>query len=346
MEAGIRHTVLSNLSIIVARALEQYGLNGREIVESAGIDYEFAMDPDTRISYEAADRMWQIATEKSADPCFGIEVAAGFNPSLLHGLGFSWMASGSLKEGFARVLRFQKLINTGANFHAIETDDHLKIIFDLNIPGRAHHPTYTLSLLAGVVRMSRLTAGQDIDPVAVSMRQKAPVCVERIRQFFRCPLTFESDENTVTFDRALIEKPILSANAKLAQINDQIVIDYLTRYDQQSLVAQVQAKIIERLPAGRPNQTAIARSMNMSLRNFQRKLKLEGTSFRELVDTIRKDLAIQFIRDYSRSIGAISYNLGFTEPANFTRSFKAWTGVSPKQFRQAISAGKEPTILS
>jgi len=338
--------VLSNLAIIVARALEQYGLNGREIVESAGIDCQFAMDPDTRISYDSADRMWQIATEKSGDPCFGIEVADGFNPTLLHGLGFSWMASGSLKEAFGRVLRFQKLINTGANFSAEETEHHVKIFFNSNVPNRAHHPTYIMSLIAGVVRMSRLTAGREISPVSVCMQQLEPVGSERIREFFRCPVEFGCSENSITFDRELIEQPILSANAKLAQVNDQIVVDYLTRHDQQSLVTQVQARIIERLPAGRPNQAVIAKSMNMSLRNFQRKLKLEGTSFRELVDTVRKDLAIQFIRDYSRSIGAISYNLGFTEPANFTRSFKAWTGVSPKQFRQAIKVGKEPSVLT
>jgi len=338
--------VLSNLAIIVARALERYGLDGIKIVESAGIDYQVAMDPDTRISYDSADRMWQIATEKSGDPCFGIEVADGFNPTLLHGLGFSWMASGSLKEAFGRVLRFQKLINTGANFGAEETEHHLKILIDSKIPGRAHHPTYVLSLVAGVLRMSRLTAGREINPVSVSMQQQEPIGSDRIREFFGCPVEFDCSENSITFDRVLIEQPIVSANAKLAQINDQIVVDYLTRYDQQTLVARVQSKIIERLPAGRPNQTVIAKSMNMSLRNFQRKLKLEGTSFRELVDTVRKDLAIQFIRDNSRSIGAISYNLGFTEPANFTRSFKAWTGVSPKQFRQAIKVGKEPSVLT
>ncbi|MGI9318626.1 MAG: AraC family transcriptional regulator [bacterium] len=336
LDTNTRHTVLSNLVLIVAGALEQYGLDGRRFVEGLGIDYAMACDPDTRIPYELSYRLWDEAACASKDPCFGIMVAECFNPSLLHGLGFSWMASGSLQEAFARVLRFQKLINTGANFYAEDTQADTTIVADLAIPGHTHHPVYALSMLAGIVRMCRLTAGNDICPTRVTLIQEQPEQSDRIVQFFRSPVEFGANRNSISFSKSTTETPILSANPRLARINDQIVIDYLARYDQQSLVAKVQAKIIERLPSGRPNQVEVARMLNMSLRNFQRKLKQEGTSFRELVDTIRKDLAIQFIKEQDRSISAISYSLGFTEPANFTRSFKTWTGMSPKQFRQKL----------
>ena len=330
--------MLSNIVLIVAGALEHYGLDGRRILEDLGIDYTLASDPDSRIPYELSHRMWEEASKATQDPSFGITVAECFNPSMLHGLGFSWMASGSLREAFARVLRFQKLINTGANFFAEEDNEEITFIADLAIPGHTHHPVYVLSMLAGIVRMSRLTAGSEICPTRVTLVQEVPDTEPsaRINRFFGSPVEFGAERNSISFSKSTIETPILSANPKLARINDQIVIDYLARHDQQSLVAKAQAQIIERLPSGRPNQAEIARVLNMSLRNFQRKLKQEGTSFRELVDTIRKDLAIQFIKEHDRSISAISYSLGFTEPANFTRSFKSWTGMSPKQFRQQL----------
>lgn len=337
MDLKTRHTVLSNLVLIVAGALEQYGLDGRKVVEDLGIDYALASDPDSRIPYEHAHRLWEAASKASQDPCFGITVAECFNPSMLHGLGFSWMASGSLKEAFARVLRFQKLINTGANFRAVDAGDEISFVPELAIPGHTHHPVYILSMLAGIVRMSRLTAGNYICPTRLTLIQPEPDPSVRIKQFFRSPVEFEASRNSISFSKSTIETPIASANPKLARINDQIVIDYLARHDQKGLVAKAQARIIERLPSGRPNQVDVAQSLNMSLRNFQRKLKLEDTSFKELVDTIRKDLAIQFIKEQDKSISAISYSLGFTEPANFTRSFKTWTGMSPKQFRQSLT---------
>ena len=120
------------------------------------------------------------------------------------------------------------------------------------------------------------------------------------------------------------------------------MIEYLAKFDSNDLVAKVQAVIIQQLSTGRPSQASIAKALNMSLRNLQRKLKQEGTTFRQLVDDIRRQLATQFIQENSRSIGEISYNLGFSEPANFTRAFKSWTGISPKQYRQAIKQGNIP----
>ncbi|MBX2869487.1 MAG: AraC family transcriptional regulator [Acidiferrobacterales bacterium] len=339
MGAFTGHTVLSNLAIIVAETLDTYGLDGRKIVESVGVDYEDAKDPDTRISFEVNQAMWEVAAKESDDPCFGIVAAEIFNPSLLHGLGFSWMASSSLREAFGRMIRFQKLINSAAGSHAIDLGDAVKMVTSLNIPGYEHPDSYALSVLAGMLRLCRLTAGGDTNPLSVSLRMPRPESIERIEQFFQCPVEFDSDANAMVFSKAILVKPISIANPKLARLNDQIVADYLASFDQQSLALQAKSKIVSRLPSGRPNQTEIASSLNMSLRNFQRKLKLEGTSFRELVDEIRKSLAVEFIKDQNRSIGAISYNLGFTEPANFTRSFKSWTGKSPKQYRQWLKEG-------
>ncbi len=337
MEAFAGHTVLSNIAIIVVDALDNYGLDGRSIVESAGVDYGIIEDPDARFSVEINHRMWELATEKTGDPAFGIAAAEHFNPGLLHGLGFSWMASNNLKEAFTRMIRFQKLISSAGGAHTVDLGDSVRLVAAMSIPGYEHPHSYALSILAGVMRMCRLTAGTETRPESVCLRVEEQGDCERIRQFFDCPVQFAAETNSLVFSKALLNKPLSLANPKVARLNDQIVVDYLARFDQQSLALQAQSKIVAKLPSGRPNQAEIAQSLNMSLRNFQRKLKLEGTSFREIVDHIRRNLAIEFIKDQSRSIGAISYNLGFTEPANFTRSFKNWTGKSPKEYRQSLN---------
>lgn len=336
MEAFAGHTVLSNIAIIVADALDTYGLNGKSIIESAGVKLEKIEDPDTRFSVEINYRMWELATEKTGDPAFGIAAAEHFNPGMLHGLGFSWMASSTLKEAFVRMIRFQKLISSAGGAHTVDLGSSVRLVAATSIPGYEHPHSYALSILAGITRMCRLTAGAETRPESVTLRIEEEGDCERIYEFFGCPVEFGADTNSLIFSKALLNKPLSLANPKVARLNDQIVVDYLARFDQQSLALQAQSKIVAKLPSGRPNQAEIALSLNMSLRNFQRKLKLEGTSFREIVDHIRRNLAIEFIKDQSRSIGAISYNLGFTEPANFTRSFKSWTGQSPKEYRQAL----------
>jgi AraC-like DNA-binding protein len=140
-------------------------------------------------------------------------------------------------------------------------------------------------------------------------------------------------DNRLSFDRALVEAPLLMANPELARLNDQTVIDYLARCDGESISMQVRSKIIELLPDGRPGQEAIAASMHLSLRSLQRKLQKEGTSFKALLNETQQQLAIQYVQESQRSIGEITYLLGYSEPGSFTRAFRRWTGKSPLQFR-------------
>ena len=74
-------------------------------------------------------------------------------------------------------------------------------------------------------------------------------------------------------------------------------------------------------------------TLHVSLRSLQRKLKEEDTSYKDLLEETRRQLALQYLRDSRRSIGEITYLLGFSEPSNFTRAFKRWTGKSPVQYR-------------
>ncbi len=328
-----QHTVLSNMAIIIAEALDTYGCDGRDAVEQVGIDYDYALNPDTRITFEQAQQLWRIAIEKSGDPCFGLVVAEGFNPALLHGLGFSWMASGSLKDALGRMVQFQRLINTGSDYQGELIGNRYRILPKLVSPDMVYHPGYTICALAGLVRLCRLTAGNQVNPELVTFVAQEPECSIKIREYFQSEVQFKSELDAIYFDVELINQPIKSANSKLAKVNDQVVIEYLSRYDQNGLITQVQAKIIDLLPSGLPNQEVIAREFNLSLRNFQRKLKEQGTSYRELTETLRKDLAMEYMSSSNKSIGQISFLLGFTEPANFARSFRRWTGYSPKNYQ-------------
>ena len=105
-----------------------------------------------------------------------------------------------------------------------------------------------------------------------------------------------------------------------------------------NLAMQVRAKIIEGLPDGGPSQEKIAQTLNTSLRSLQRRLRDEDTNFKNLLSETRQQLALQYLSDSSRSIGEITYPLGFSEPSNFTRAFKRWTGKSPGEFRSHYQA--------
>jgi AraC-like DNA-binding protein len=73
----------------------------------------------------------------------------------------------------------------------------------------------------------------------------------------------------------------------------------------------------------------------MSERSIQRSLSEEQTSYRQLVDEVRKSLAIEHLSHPGTSATDVAFLLGFSEPSAFTRAFRRWTGTAPTEFRAA-----------
>jgi AraC-like DNA-binding protein len=71
----------------------------------------------------------------------------------------------------------------------------------------------------------------------------------------------------------------------------------------------------------------------MSESAFQKKLKLEGTSYQALLDGTRSELSQQYLGKGGMSISEAAFLLGFTDSSNFSRAFKRWLGVSPSEYR-------------
>ena len=96
---------------------------------------------------------------------------------------------------------------------------------------------------------------------------------------------------------------------------------------------RVRARLIDLLSAGDVAQQDVADSLHMSLRTLQRKLHKENTSYKALLEETRRQLAGQYLRQARLSVSEVTYLLGFSEPSNFTRAFKRWTGHTPSEFR-------------
>jgi AraC-like DNA-binding protein len=277
--------------------------------------------------------MHRLSVDATGDPCFGLKMAEQMQPANLHGLGFAWLASDSLLDALERLVRFSKLIDSVVRLRLDRTEQTIELVAcDLDkLPDR---PASVIDAKAAVfLRMCRITAGSSINPVRVNLTHSRPACDNEFNNVFCAPVEFNAADNRLCFDKASLEARLPSGNPELARINDQSVIDYLARFDRDNTSIQVRTRIIEQLPAGSPQQASIARELNISLRSMQRKLKVEGTSFKQLLDSTRRELAMHYVRETHRPLGEISYLLGFSEPSNFTRAFKRWTGVTPQEFR-------------
>ena len=98
---------------------------------------------------------------------------------------------------------------------------------------------------------------------------------------------------------------------------------------------EVEAVIEPMLNAGTVSVDRAARALGMSRQTLYRRLKEEGTTFEELLDAKRRQLAIRYLALDRSTVKATAYRLGFSGPAAFSRAFKRWTGISPSHFSKA-----------
>lgn len=328
------HSTIASAAGLIARTLEDYDINPRELFDKAGIDVASIDDPSGRFPAHNMQALWRLVLDATKDECFGIAAGERIQPAAMHGVGFAWLASDTLYDALKRLVHYQRVLSTVAKFSLEEADGVVRLVLNTRPLGFDIENATLEMAMAAFITMCRLASASEFSPMKVTLRRTKPVCSQRIEACFRAPIEYDADENCLCFRNEDLRVPLPNANTELARANDQVVIDYLSRFDRSQLSMQVRSRIIESLPAGQPTQGEIAAAMNMSLRNLQRKLHAEGTNFRTLLDETRRELATQYIRETHRSVAEITYLLGFAESSNFTRAFRRWTGMSPNAFRQ------------
>jgi len=327
------YTTLASGALAVWRAIESYGLDAEALFKEAGLDPEKLYKPNARYKDTNLYQLWKLAVNRTGDPGFGLTVAKSWHPTNAHALGFSWLASSTLLEALQRLERYIRVLSDKSNVRVQNVGNEVKFVLINPVttcPSADEHNDANLAL---IVRLCRISYGEEFKPIKVTMKRPTPSEVEPYEKCFRVPIEYASAENSIFFRKSDLEKELPTANTQLALENDKIVADYLSRYHRSNLSLQVRHKIIEQLASGKVSQESVAEALVTSLRNLQRNLKKEGVSYKELLEDVRRELAAHYMEQSEMSINEITFLLCFSEPANFSRAFKRWTGVCPSEFR-------------
>ena len=156
---------------------------------------------------------------------------------------------------------------------------------------------------------------------------------------------FSSGVNGMVFSDADGARALQAADAALGAVIRRRLdkaLDKLDKPDQPadaSTAARVRRLLIDGMGQEQQSVTTIGREMGLSARTLSRRLVEEGTSFRDIQDEVRHQLAVALLADASVSIAEVAFFLGYAEPAPFHRSFRRWTGTTPQLHRRKMLAG-------
>jgi len=331
-------TALLSPGINLWRALEARGMDPAPIFRAAGIDRAALRVPGTRVPVRASQRLLRLAEETVGDPSLGIDVARQMHGTALHAVGYAWLSSATLGEACRRFARYMRVLTELWTMRIEEGSGGVRIAF---VFAGAQPPAVWVHdwLAAGFVRLCRIAYGEAFTPLDVTVVRSAPDPRAPFDEWFRCPIVWGAARASVLCRREDLAQPLPTSNPDVALANERVALEYLERLDRSDIVAQVRRRILELLPSGPPTQMEIARALALSPRTLHRRLAEAGTSFAELLDNARRELAAGYLQRTDYSIAEVAYLVGFAEVSSFNRAFRRWTGKSPSAVRRGLESG-------
>ena len=183
--------------------------------------------------------------------------------------------------------------------------------------------------------------GRVIDLKRVDFPGSAPHKLEKYEALFGCPLNFNQPNDLLYFNSECLAWPVVHTEHSLREFLRTAPYQLLIMEKDTSgnnLSAQVKAMIGHDFSEGFPSFEAISTALNVSAPTLRRRLKREGTTFQQLKDNCRRDAAMLYLDRPEKTINEVAFQLGFTDPSAFHRSFKKWMGQTPGQYRARLSA--------
>ncbi len=311
-----------------------FGLNPVELLSRAGLSPAQLRNPNTYISYRAMINLMELSGEASGDPYFGFLLSRRQNSSILGDMIVSVFRQPTLQHALDAVSQYLYLHARGA-YLGQETQGEATVIrLDIDVPsdyGSMHNTQMSVGHVANFI--SEVLDLKD-PGFPLLLRQPRPLQMQTLlepRQLAR--LEFDSSLDGVRIPTAWLGyKPHHDENTLQAHFRAYLE-DLQLRYPD-SLPDQVKDIISQLLPSNECCVEKVAATLDMHPRVLQQRLQSHQRSYGELLREVRREVAEQHLRYPSTSITELAFRLGYAEPSVFSRSFKQWTGLSPRQWQQ------------
>ena len=325
---------LRRSNVATAPVLRAASISERDLAESDPLHH--------RISAAGQSRLLDCAAEAIEDTAFGLHLAEQADPRNAGIIFYAMSAAENLGEALALLDRYSRIANEAVRMKLTATPDGLVVeIGFVGLP-RPLGRQGAEFLMAVIVRALRELAGRKIRPIRVAFAHARNADLREFARFFGCPVEFGRAvaegvaSDLLEFSNAAVAAPLLTADPKLLKalepFCDMAAKERRTVSD--TLRAAVEKEAEKLLPHGKAQKQIVAKALGMSARTFSRRLAVEGTTYEEVVDELRRSLALQYLKEPGMSLSQIAWLLGYEGSTSFNHAFRRWTGRSPSMARK------------
>lgn len=307
-----------------------------QILARAGISPAAVREGKSRISPAQFAQLSRLAMRVSDDE------SCGHYPRRLKPGSFQIMAqyvaeAKDLRTAIQRNIAFFSLFETGHSLHFECNEKFARYQMRPDLDSNQSPWVFEQHLMLSHRFFSWLV-GTPIPLIRVTCHYPPPQHLDEYHYLFFCPTHFNGDVAELVFEQRVLDLPLIKTPEEVNSLVRQMPYNLLfmpTR--QKSYTDQIRRYIKKSLPKN-PSYEQIAASLGLTPQTLRRRLRDEGCDYRQIRNELLRDTAIEFLQQTGHSVQEISYQLGFSEPSAFIRSFRNWTGVPPNHYRRQQEA--------
>ena len=246
----------------------------------------------------------------------------------------------TLRELLEKTAHFYQLITEAVEIQLITKANTTELSFNLRQPELDYGHFLTEYLMVIWHRFPSWYIGEAIRLRETHFIHPAPKHRDELQIMFPGKLSFNQPSNSLFFDAFYLDKPLIRSPKELEIFLANHPTDIMTiPGEDSSLEAQIERSILAAsnnhpnlFKLVFPKTEELAEQMKLSALTLYRRLQQEGTSYQIIKDNIRREVAIDKLVKEKLSVDEVSEIVGFAEPRSFTRAFKHWTGLTPRNY--------------
>lgn len=329
-------------ALALVESLAEAGSDADAALAGSGLRRCDLSNPAARMSARQLLAVCRNAMALTDDSLFALRAGRRIHATHLGYFGFALMCSATPREGLDCMRRYRALSTPiiGVGFREERGCCVLTYFDSLDMPDDLFR--FVLDFQIGIgVSLLRDTMGNafSVDAVRVSYPEGADTGGRE--GLLEAPISFGCPENQLVWDAGWLDRAQPYANSLTATMVREMCERMLATVRSETGTAGIVARMLVEQPGRFPGIEELAQRLRITSRTLRRKLQSEGTSYASILASVRKSLAIEYLRTTRMKTEEIAEALGFSDVANFRHAFRKWTERSPSDYRARVRAGRD-----
>jgi AraC-like DNA-binding protein len=338
---GAHRTVATSYVLAIVDAAVSCGVDRAELLSGLPLTEADLAGAAGRVDLGSVRALWRRAIARSHDPHFGLHVGAHVRPGTFHVLGHAALNCRTLGEAGSLMLRYQRLVSEGGVLTLRATGEGRAVLAYAPQPApEAMDPHQIEAILAGLVTLARWLTSPAWSPRRATFAHPGRGGdLAEYRRVLGCEVVLDAAEHALELDPEQLAAPIPYADPGLLEIHRAHADRLLADLPASESTADYARHWLRHADLASATEDALARSVHMSRRSFQRALQAEGSSWQALLDAARHERSLALLTRDDHTLEQIATRLGYSDVSSFVRAFRRWEGAPPRRHAREARRG-------